>query len=372
MIVGNQKPLISDLAASSTMPRPSALWIYLSTALISLVIAVCLAVFAPSKGSFGELLVISEFIGLAIASVSMLAHRVLPIDKLPSPWGMVLCQTIAMPLGYSIGLTLARGILGQPFQFPFQVSSAVGTGASLLATIVISLAMWSYAKREEARRVQERTEHLLAQAELRMLRAQLEPHMLFNTLANLRALIEEDPKASLIMVDQFIAYLRGALGGSRVNERPLVEEFDQINAYLALMKHRLGARLAWTTKLPITLNNALIPSFLLQPLVENAVRHGIEPLSSGGTVTLDAVISNSMLLLTITNDASTDVINRDHAKQSTISTDTGSNYGLAHVRQRLKASYGDSATFSLDQSLANRTVATLTLPYHQAALQNSL
>jgi LytS/YehU family sensor histidine kinase len=344
----------------------------MSTALISLVIAVCLAVFAPSKGSFGELLVISEFIGIAIASVSMLAHRVLPIERLPSPWGMVLCQTVAMPLGYGIGLTLARGVLGQPFQFPFQVSSAVGTGASLLATIVISLAMWSYAKREEARRVQERTEHLLAQAELRMLRAQLEPHMLFNTLANLRALVEEDPKASLIMVDQFIAYLRGALGGSRVNERSLVEEFDQINAYLALMKHRFGERLAWSTKLPSTLNNVLIPSFLLQPLVENAVRHGIEPLSCGGTVMLEAIISNGKLVLTIANDSSGDANIRDHAKQSKISNDIGANYGLEHVRQRMKASYGDLATFSLDHSPTNRTVATLTLPFQPAILQESI
>jgi hypothetical protein len=353
------------------MPRPSTRWVYLSTALISAVIAGCMAVFTPSKGTFGELLVISEFIGIAIASLSMLAHRLLPVDKLPSPWGMVLCQTIALPFGYGIGLTLARAVLGQPFQWPFQVNSFVGTGATLVATIVISLAMWSYAQREQSRRAQEKTEHLLAQAELRMLRAQLEPHMLFNTLANLRALIEEDPKTSLIMVDQFIAYLRGALGGSRVNERPLSEEFDQINAYLALMKQRFGERLTWHTELPATLNNALVPSFLLQPLIENAVRHGIEPLSSGGSVGLEATTSNDMLVLTITNDKGSNVTHNEKAIQAPIENQSGSGYGLAHVRQRLKASYGDSATFVLDHRVGQRTIATLTLPYQQATLQNT-
>jgi Histidine kinase len=367
----NSKLLSGQFEASTSMPRPSARWVYLSTALISAVIAGCMAVFTPSKGTFGELLVISEFIGIAIASLSMLAHRVLAVDKLPSPWGMVLCQTIALPFGYGIGLTLARAVLGQPFQWPFQVNSFVGTGAALVATIVISLAMWSYAQREQSRRAQERTEHLLAQAELRMLRAQLEPHMLFNTLANLRALIEEDPKTSLVMVDQFIAYLRGALAGSRVNERPLSEEFDQIIAYLALMKHRFGAKLTWHTDLPTTLNNALVPSFLLQPLIENAVRHGIEPLSTGGSVALEATISSGMLVLKITNDRGNDLSLNNHVVPGSIENLSGSNYGLAHVRQRLKASYGDSATFVLDHSVGQRTIATLTLPYQQVILQNA-
>ncbi len=360
----------STSATAAALTWPTARWVYLRTAALAALVALVLAWSSSSMGSFADVLVFSECIGLSIATLSMLTYRLMPLARIPSPWDMVVSQSIAAPLGYFAGHALGRLLLGLPLTNPFGSALASGTSvamvATVTATVIITLVMWLHAQRDQARRAQEQAQHVLAQAELRMLRAQLEPHMLFNTLANLRSLIEEDPQASLAMVDQFIAYLRGALNASRSNERQLSEEFAQVDAYLALMKHRFGDRLQWRTHLPPTLDHAAVPSFLLQPLVENAVRHGIEPLRDGGTVTLEAALVANQLVLTIRNDGATSVTSTATAATPTKprqSDDVSTHYGLEHVRQRLQTMHGDAASFTLQTNQPNSTVATLTLPW---------
>ncbi len=112
-----------------------------------------------------------------------------------------------------------------------------------------------------------------AENQLRLLESQLEPHMLFNTLANLRVLIGMDPPRAQAMLDQLIAFLRATLSASRSGSHPLREEFARLQDYLALMKVRMGERLQPVFELPAELAELAIPPLLLQPLVENAIKH---------------------------------------------------------------------------------------------------
>src|SRR5690606_22863487 len=118
---------------------------------------------------------------------------------------------------------------------------------------------------------------LADEAQLRMLRAQLEPHMLFNTLATLHVLIGIDAPRAQSMLDQLVKFLRATLSASRSDQIKLGREFDLIESYLRLMAVRMGERLTFQLELPGSLDQAGIPPMLIQPLVENAVRHGLEP-----------------------------------------------------------------------------------------------
>lgn len=126
------------------------------------------------------------------------------------------------------------------------------------------------------------------EARLKLLETQLEPHMLFNTLANLRALIAVDAERAQQMLDPVIAYLRATLHASRAATHPLQAEFDRLRDYLKLMAIRMGPRLAYALELPPALAAAPVPVLLLQPLVENSIKHGLEPKVQGGRITVRA------------------------------------------------------------------------------------
>ena len=112
--------------------------------------------------------------------------------------------------------------------------------------------------------------------------------MLFNTLANLRALIGVDPPAAQHMLDRLNAYLRATLNASRATQHPLSAEFARLADYLELMALRMGPRLQVTLDLPDALADVPVPPLLLQPLVENAIQHGLEPRVQGGALTVRA------------------------------------------------------------------------------------
>ncbi len=138
-----------------------------------------------------------------------------------------------------------------------------------------------------------------AEHQLRLLQSQLEPHMLFNTLANLRVLIGIDPPRAQAMLDRLIAFLRATLAASRAGTHSLADEFARLDDYLALMAMRMGARLQPVLTLPPALAALPVPPLLLQPLVENSIRHGLEPKVEGGRIEVSAALEGGQLLLTV-------------------------------------------------------------------------
>jgi hypothetical protein len=176
-----------------------------------------------------------------------------------------------------------------------------------------------------------------AENQLKMLESQLEPHMLFNTLANLRVLIVLDPPRAQAMLDRIISFLRATLEASRVGSHPLSAEFARIGDYLEMMRVRMDERLRFRLDLPAYLAAVPVPPLLLQPLVENAIKHGLEPKVEGGRVDVSARREGETLILSV----------RDTGLGMSTPPANGTRFGMQQVRERLKALYGDAAALEL-------------------------
>lgn len=227
----------------------------------------------------------------------------------------------------------------------------------LIYTILSSLtyAFQTTARLREEERRATQAETLKARAELQALRAQLNPHFLFNTLHTLIALVRRDPAAAEDAIEQFADLLRYAsrVHQERRDEVPLAEEWEFVQNYLALETLRLGGRLQVHATLEEASLECLVPAFCLQPLVENAVRHAVAPRAPGGTIWIDAALANGALALEVRDDgpgATTDAVYRN------------SRLGLRLVRQRLEALYGARARFEIVTSPGAGFAVRLVLP----------
>lgn len=277
----------------------------------------------------------------------------------PSGWRGFALTAAGVCIGFVVGTALGdlysggnQGGRPRMFESGGLLSGLVTT---VFATIAISGFFYS---RGMARHLQAKValaQRDAAEARLKLLETQLAPHMLFNTLANLRVLIPTDPARAQQMLDHLIAYLRATLGASRSTQHPLRAEFDRLHDYLALMAVRMGPRLRYTLDLPDDLANQPVPTLLLQPLVENAITHGLEPQIEGGTITVQARHSDGKLVLTVHDDGVGGLVTPAAAKH-------GTGFGLAQVRERLATAYGAHGTTELIASSAGGMCARVTFP----------
>ncbi len=243
-------------------------------------------------------------------------------------------------LGYAAGNEIANALLGENAPGPFNAEGHRVVGVLILAIVPAVVITHFFHSREmiainEARA--QRAERQAAEQQLKLLESQLEPHMLFNTLANLRVLIALEPARAQAMLDQLIAFLRASLSGSRLRMHPLSAEFDRLRDYVALMQVRLGDRLATRFDLPADLAGVPVPPLLLQPLVENSVRHGIEPKLGGGRIEVSAARDGSTLVLRV----------RDSGLGLNGLPADASSFGLTQVRERLATLYGTAGSLTL-------------------------
>jgi sensor histidine kinase YesM len=195
------------------------------------------------------------------------------------------------------------------------------------------------------------------------LQSQLEPHMLFNTLANLRVLIGLDPSRAQAMLDHLIAFLRATLMASRQSAHPLQAEFAHLQDYLALMSVRMGHRLQVSFDLPPDLATLPVPPLLLQPLVENAIKHGLEPKLAGGRISVHASRAGEQLHLRV-RDTGVGLLPQPSGNVNNNGTGTGTSFGLEHVRTRLATLYGSAAGLQLQAAddADGGTLARIHLP----------
>ena len=157
------------------------------------------------------------------------------------------------------------------------------------------------------------------------------------------------------MLDRMNDYLRATLSASRATMHPLQTEFDRLRDYLELMAVRMGPRLTFTLVLPPHLAAQAVPTLLLQPLVENSIKHGLEPQVEGGSITVRASEAAGVLTL--------EVLDTGAGPNSLCIDKAGSGFGLAQVRERLAAAYGAGATLSLAANVPRGTVVVITLPF---------
>ncbi len=197
----------------------------------------------------------------------------------------------------------------------------------------------------------ERLGRQAAQAQLKLMQAQIEPHFLFNTLSNVQFLVETDPPRAASMLENLIQYLRAAIPQLREASTTLGQEAKLAQAYLSIIQMRMGARLQFEVDIPAALAGVSFPPMVLLSLVENAVKHGIEPAAAGGRIAVGAQAHEGLLRLVV----------RDTGKG--LGEALGQGLGLANIRERLAALYGEGAKLTLAQGAAGGAEATVEIPY---------
>ena len=193
----------------------------------------------------------------------------------------------------------------------------------------------------------------LAEAQLKMMQAQVEPHFLFNTLASVDYLIETDPARASTMQKNLIQYLRAALPQMREGSTTLGKELALVRSYLEILKVRMEDRLQFAITVPQGLMSAQFPPMILQSLVENAIKHALEPKPEGGSITVTADIANGNLRVTVA----------DTGLGFGAAGKPGTGVGLANVRERLAALYSGRARFTIEANSPSGTIATIEVPY---------
>jgi sensor histidine kinase YesM len=195
-------------------------------------------------------------------------------------------------------------------------------------------------------------EKQLIEVQMRLLQAQIEPHFLFNTLANIQSLISRSPDKAQLMMDNFIAYLRQTLSASRAQMGTVKQEFDLLSQYLALIKIRMADRLTYDLTLDPALEKIPLAPMLLQPIVENAVKHGLEPNIHGGRVIVTALRHADEMIMTVTDNGLGFSDNADSK---------GTGVGLTNLRERLTMLYDNRATFTIADALPGTRI-TISVP----------
>ena len=338
-----------------TAPWPStpkgALQFVAASAVVWAVAAALLFILVPGLDTFARLLVFSECVGLTMVACVVLLRRQRRLERLATGTRWLVTGVIAIPTGYLLGHQIAFLLLGEKLRLVGYHD--VSIGPLLLTVLVGGLGLRHFAIREQlAMEAAARAEaqRLALEAQLRLLRAQLEPHMLFNTLANLRGLVREDAERAETMIDRLIVYLRGTLAASRTDSVPLGREFAQLRAYLEIMSLRMGPRLTWRVELPAALEATAVPPMLLQPLVENAIKHGLEPKVGAGHIEVVARATDAGIEIRVDDNGLGLPVQEHEAPHDDASTRPEiSSYGLRHVRERLLAVYGPAARLDLER-----------------------
>ena len=226
--------------------------------------------------------------------------------------------------------------------------------------VVFGYVGWHYYQRCGEREVQAaELRRELVEARLEALRMQLNPHFLFNTLHAISALIHDDPEAADRMVARLSELLRLSLDQSRPQQVPLSEEMAFLGRYLEIERARFGERLKIEMQIEPAAQDAMVPFLLLQPLVENAVRHGIEPREQTGHVAISAQRNNGRLELRVRDDGAGLPAGADAPARQGI--------GLSNTQSRLRHLYGEDFRFELARLAEGGLEARIAIPYRTAA-----
>jgi hypothetical protein len=198
----------------------------------------------------------------------------------------------------------------------------------------------------------------LSEARMQTMQAQVEPHFLFNTLASVEHLIETNPPRASAMQRSLIQYLRAVLPQMRDSTlvTNLGREVDMVNAYLNLLKMRMEERLTVDVQIPEGLRTAAFPPMMLQSMVENAIKHGLECKPEGGKLTIVAEVAHSKLRVTVADDG----------VGFGVMPSNGTGLGLTNIRERLKLLHGDNARLHSATNRPSGVIATIEVPYQLA------
>jgi sensor histidine kinase YesM len=286
-----------------------------------------------------------------------------------SPWSKprpILRLMGAVALGTLVGVLLTIIVKGYSVEYVADRARLFGWNVFTGFANGLFVSLFFYVKYRETQAAAalhkaEAERHLMSkqtvEAELKLMQAQVEPHFLFNTLASVQYLTETDPREANRLLGHLIDYLRAALPQLRASSTTLGKEIGLAEAYLNILRMRMGSRLGFAIDVPAELAAHPFPPNLLISLVENAIRHGIEPTAAGGTVAVHARRDGSSLVVTV----------EDTGRGLGSGTTAGQGVGLANVRDRLAALYGTQGRLVLESTLPSGVRARLAIPYRGSA-----
>jgi sensor histidine kinase YesM len=285
----------------------------------------------------------------------LIAHR---FFNKAGPVLKAILVAVALTIGSIIGSFLGSFISGLS-------PTALFERHSLLELLVLgvmfgSIITYFFSSREQiaesqARAQEEKIKRLTSEkkaveANLKLLQAQIEPHFLFNTLSNVLSLLDTDTEKGKSMLMDFIQYLRASLSKIREQKATLEYELEMIQAYLNIFKVRMGDRLQYKIDLPDNLKTTTFPPMLIQPLVENAIKHGLEPKIDGGEIFIKGESIDRRLRL--------EVIDTGNGFKGEINN----GMGLSNIRERLQSLYGGNGRLILEENQPHGMKATIEVP----------
>ena len=325
------------------------------TALFNTIIAIFLTSL-KFGGGFVVNFVFSQCIGISICSCILIAHNYLRTVK---PVIQLLIIVSAMTIGSVIGALLAIAATGVKTSILLEKDPSFihVVLLGILFGFIISYFFFSREKISAAEtRIQEErlkslaSEKEKAEANLRLLQAQIEPHFLFNTLSNILSLLDTDPKKGKYMLEDLIHYLRSSLSKTREKTSTIGHEVELIQAYINIFKVRMGDRLRYHIDVPDSIRDVPFPPMLVQPLVENAIKHGLEPRIEGGEISFRAEEEGGILRFEISDTG------------LGFNEDGEIGVGLSNVKERLQSLYGDKGRLILEENQPSGLKAIIEIP----------
>ena len=354
-----------DPSGTLASPAPASGWHRFSAALRGPAVATCVALAVAAalllnplfQPAFSVVLGRTLFVGLVLL-LAFAAARAWPPRWLPTWLSPVLAVALAAPLAtFIVYLHSTGGDLRAVF-LPNRVLGFLWiAGSALFIGLLLALGALLREREAQARALalsfaleRSRLEKQALDAQLSLLQAQIEPHFLFNTLANVQALVESNSPRAADVLKSLIAYLRAAMPRLHEAAPTLGNEVALVRAYLALMQMRMPDRLRFTVDVDDTLLQRRFPPMALLTLVENAVRHGIDPAEDGGDIAVGASADATGLRLWV---ADTGVGLDPHAQPGT---------GLANLRARLQGFFGPGVTLQLHEQAPHGLRAEIVVP----------
>lgn len=345
--------------------RGIAVWVAANT-LAGGLVGITIALFSGEAGAVARFVPMGILFGNAIGFAAVLSARfILPrYGDLP--------RVVRFPL--AIVTLLAGGAFGSALVILFYPLTILYQGRLLLLlvivdsiiAVVVGLIVFNYERLRseveagyralaENRVREERLRELAARSELKALKAQINPHFLFNALNSISALISADPDAAQTTLERLAGIFRGTLLASEKEHVPLDKELALVDAYLDVERARFGKRLEVRKSISQEARDVPVPPLILQPLVENAVRHGISPRIEGGTVTIRAVVAQDRLVIVVEDDGS-------GVAGETPESMMARGYGLRNVRDRLRTRFGEGEWFLFESSEGKGARVELRIP----------
>lgn len=323
--------------------------------------AVALLVLPGVDNTYQDLWVSAQVVGFSILGFLLLALNGSPPGRprilllVGAVIGGSLLGTVLVVL--IKGRTLSYVLENSHYQMAFATTATIGVIAGAIASLVMAVKARIAVTEKELMRIEAERQKLArqtAEAQLQVLKAQIEPHFLFNTLANLRYLIGKEPAKAAGMLDNLIDYLQAAMPRMRGGASTLGQEIAMCNAYLSIHHIRMGERLSFAIEVPEALLARAFPPMMLITLIENAIEHGLGPVPQGGRIDIDAAAVSGKLAVSVA----------DTGKGLSPEAVAGQNWGvgLTNISERLAAIYAGAARFTLAHNAPQGTIACIEVP----------